>query len=411
MTWAIQMSSTSSRSVVFVWTGQDRQGLAQQGEISAPHSALAKAMLRHQGIHITQVKLAKPARAARPLHISATALALFTRQLATLVRAGVPLLQSLDLVTRSTPQPGWASLLQSLKHDIENGSTLNAAFRQHPAHFSPLFCSMVAAGEAAGLLDDMLEKLAWTLEKNAALKSKIRAALMYPSVVVTVALGVVLLILLAVVPVFEDVFKSLGATLPWPTQWVIAISHAVLHSAGVIGLGLGVAVILWRKGWHRQPARQMRWSQWQLQIPWIGSMVQSAVIARWAHTLSALLSAGIPMVQALGPVAAACDHAVFAQASETMREQVAQGSSLNEAMALSGLFPSMVVQMCAIGEETGAVDTMLARAGALLENQVHDQLAGLSSLLEPVIMVFLGTVVGTILVALYLPIFKLGQLF
>lgn len=402
------MAASAPPSIVFNWSGLDAQGVAQQGEISAPHMALAKAMLRHQGIRITQVKRRT---APRPVRIQAATLALFTRQLATLVRAGVPLLQSLDLVTRSTPRPAWARVLQSLKRDIENGTPLHAAFRQYPEHFSPLFCSMVAAGEAAGLLDEMLEKLAMTLEKNAALKSKIRAALMYPCVVVAVAAAVVLVILLAVVPVFEEVFKSLGATLPLPTQWVMAISQGLLHSAWLIGLTGLAAVLLWRSGWHRQPARQLRWSQWQLQLPWIGAMVQSAVVSRWSHTLSALLAAGIPMVEALGPVASACDHAVYAQASETMRAQVAQGSSLNETMAASGLFPSMVVQMCAIGEETGALDMMLARAGALLENELQDRVTGLSSLLEPVIMVLLGVVVGTILVALYLPVFKLGQIF
>ena len=402
------MSNRAQPFILFVWSGHDAQGHAQSGEISAPHLDLARAMLRQQGLRVTHVKRQTPPRTGR---ITSATLALFTRQLATLVRAGVPLLQSLDLVIRSTPQPGWVRLLKSLRQDVENGSPLHVAFRQHPAHFSPLFCSLVAAGEAAGILDDMLDKLALTLEKNEALKSKIRAALMYPAVVVTVAAAVVLVILLAVVPIFQDVFKSLGATLPLPTQWVIALSQTLLNSAWFMAMLAVTAVMLWRSAWRRQPAQQLWLGQRQLRLPWIGPMVQSAVVARWTHTLSALLSAGIPMVEALGPVASACDHAVYAQASETMREQVAQGSSLNETMALSGLFPSMVVQMCAIGEETGSVDTMLARAGALLENEVHDQLAGLSSLLEPVIMVLLGGVVGTILVALYLPIFKLGQVF
>lgn len=189
------------------------------------------------------------------------------------------------------------------------------------------------------------------------------------------------------------------------------VNQVNVHSAWFFALLAALTLMLWRSGWHREPARLLWLSQQQLRLPVIGAMVQSAVVARWAHTLSALLSAGVPIVEAMGPVASACDHAVYAQASETMRAQVAQGSSLNESMTLSGLFPSMVVQMCAIGEETGSVDTMLARAGALLENEVHDQLAGLSSLLEPVIMVLLGGVVGTILVALYLPIFKLGQVF
>lgn len=370
--------------------------------------ALARAMLSHQGIRVTTLVVKPKVRRRR---ITAQELALFTRQLATMLRAGVPLLQSFDLVIRSTPNPGLVDLLVHLRGDIETGSALNAAFRKHPQHFSPLYCSLVAAGEAAGILDDMMDKLAVTLEKNEALKSKIRSALMYPTAVITVAIAVVLVILIAVVPVFEDVFKSLGATLPLPTQWVIAASQMLSHSVWLLGLLAVMVVFVWRSGWHRRPAQQERLDRWQLRLPWIGPMIQAAVVARWSQTLSAMLSAGIPLVEALGPVALACDHVTYAMASETMRDQVAQGSSLNESMSLTGLFPDLVIQMCAIGEETGSIDNMLARAGALLENEVHDRLAGLSSLLEPVIIVVLGTVVGGILVAMYLPIFKLGQVF
>jgi type IV pilus assembly protein PilC len=303
------------------------------------------------------------------------------------------------------------SLLAQLRSDIETGSTLNGAFRKHPSLFGPLYCSLVAAGEAAGILDDMMDKIAVTLEKNEALKSKVRAGLMYPIAVMGVAVVVVLVILVAVVPVFQDVFKSLGATLPWPTQWVIAVSQVLTDSVWFLALAAFCVVLFFRAGWHRRPAQRAKLDLWQLNLPLIGPMIQSAVVARWSQTLSAMLSAGIPLVEALGPVASACDHTVYAQASETMRDQVAQGSSLNESMTLTGLFPNMVVQMCAIGEETGSIDNMLARAGALLENEVHNRLAGLSSLLEPVIIVVLGTFVGGILVAMYLPIFKLGQIF
>jgi type IV pilus assembly protein PilC len=303
------------------------------------------------------------------------------------------------------------SLLKRLHSDIEAGTALNTAFRKHHEHFSPLYCSLVAAGEVAGILDDMMDKLAQTLEKNEALQSKVRSALMYPAAVVIVAVAVVLVILMAVVPVFQDVFASFGAALPLPTQWVIAVSQGLTRSAWLVAPLSLMVTLAWRRGWLSHPSHQQRMDRWKLRLPLIGPMIQAAVVARWTQTLSALLSAGIPLVEALGPVAAACDHSVYAQASETMRDQVAQGSSLNETMALTGLFPSMVVQMCAIGEETGSIDNMLARAGALLENEVHDQLTGLSSLLEPVIIVLLGTVVGGILVALYLPIFKLGQVF
>jgi type IV pilus assembly protein PilC len=400
-------SSTKTQRI-YIWSGHDAQSQPVAGEIAAPHDSMARAMLRHQGIRLTSLDVRPEERKGR---ISTQELALFTRQLATMMRAGVPLLQSLELVERSTPNPILMGLVKRLRLDIETGTALNTAFRKYPAHFSPLYCSLVAAGEVAGILDDMMDKLAQTLEKNEALQSKVRAALMYPAAVVTVAIAVVLVILLAVVPVFQDVFASFGATLPLPTQWVIAVSQALKHSAWlVVPLSL-MAAFAWRSGWLRHPAHQERMDRWKLRLPLIGPMIKSSVVARWTQTLSALLSAGIPLVEALGPVASACDHSVYARASETMREQVAQGSSLNETMASTGLFPNMVVQMCAIGEETGSIDNMLARAGAMLENEVHDQLAGLSSLLEPVIIVVLGTVVGGILVAMYLPIFKLGQVF
>jgi len=402
------MTPSTKTERLYIWSGMDAHSQPAAGEIAAPHISMARAMLRQQGIRLTSVKVHREVK-KRPIRTKE--LALFTRQLATLLRAGVPLLQSLELVERSNTNPSLVSLLKRLRSDLEAGTALNTAFRKHPAHFSPLYCSLVAAGEVAGILDDMMDKLAQTLEKNEALQSKVRAALMYPAAVVAVAIAVVWVILLAVVPVFQDVFTSFGAALPLPTQGVIAVSQALTHSAWlVVPLSL-LAVFAWRGGWMRHPSHQERMDRWKLRLPLIGPMIQTAVVARWTQTLSALLSAGIPLVEALGPVAVACDHSVFARASETMREQVAQGSSLNESMVSTGLFPSMVVQLCAIGEETGSIDNMLARAGAMLENEVHDQLTGLSSLLEPVIIVVLGTVVGGILVAMYLPIFKLGQVF
>ena len=402
------MAAPTKTPILFAWSGHDPQNRPVQGEVAAPNISMARAMLNHQGIRLTNLQVRRKKRKGR---ISTKELALFTRQLATMLRAGVPLLQSLELVIRSTPNPDLVSLLKRLHSDIEAGTALNTAFRKHPEHFSPLYCSLVAAGEVAGILDDMMDKLAQTLEKNEALQSKVRSALMYPAAVVAVAVAVVLVILMAVVPVFQDVFASFGAALPLPTQWVIAVSQGLTRSAWFVAPLFLMVTLAWRRGWLSHPSHQQRMDRWKLRLPLIGPMIQATVVARWTQTLSALLSAGIPLVEALGPVASACDHSVYAQASETMRDQVAQGSSLNETMALTGLFPSMVVQMCAIGEETGSIDNMLARAGALLENEVHDQLTGLSSLLEPVIIVVLGTVVGGILVALYLPIFKLGQVF
>lgn len=389
---------------IFEWSGRDGNGRPQSGEVQAPHRGMAVAMLRQQGIRPSRLQRSNRVVA----RIQPQTLILFTRQMATLLRAGVPLLQSLQSIQRSTRHTGLVKLTGQLHRDIETGTPLNMAFRQHPEYFSPVYCSLVAAGEMAGILDDMMDKLAQTLEKQAALKSQWRSALMYPITVVCVALAVIAVVLLAVVPVFQEVFQSLGATLPWPTQVVIAASHT-LALYGPVLLVLGVVAVWLRhqgRGWVQWVRRLERW---QLGWPWVGELIRSVVVARWTQTLSALLSAGIPLVEALGPVAAACDHSVYARASETMREQVAQGISLNECMADSGLFPGWVVQMCAIGEETGSVDDMLARAGAMLEGEVQDRLAGLSSLLEPMIMVVLGLVIGGILVAMYMPIFKLGQ--
>ena len=389
---------------IFEWSGLDGNGRPQSGEVQAPHRDMAAAMLRQQGIRPSRLQRSNRGVA----RIRPQTLILFTRQMATLLRAGVPLLQSLQSVQRSTRHTGLVKLTGQLHHEIETGTPLNMAFRQHPEHFSPVYCSLVAAGEMAGILDDMMDKLAQTLEKQAALQSQWRSALMYPITVVCVALAVIAVVLLAVVPVFQEVFQSLGATLPWPTQVVIAASHALAIYGPVLLVLCVVAVWLRQqgRGWVQWVRRLERW---QLGWPWVGELIRSVVVARWTQTLSALLSAGIPLVEALGPVAAACDHSVYARASETMREQVAQGISLNECMADSRLFPGWVVQMCAIGEETGSVDDMLARAGAMLEGEMQDRLAGLSSLLEPVIMVVLGLVIGGILVAMYLPIFQLGQ--
>ena len=390
--------------LTFEWSGLDGQGRPQSGQLIAPHRGLAAAMLRQQGI--------RPLRLERSTHsiarIRPKNLIVFTRQMATLLRAGVPLLQALQSVQRSTRHSGLVKLTGQLLHEIETGTPLNMAFRQHPEHFSPVYCSLVAAGEMAGILDDMMDKLAQALEKQAVLQSQWRSALMYPISVVCVALVVMAVVLLAVVPVFQEVFQSLGATLPWPTQMVITVSHALSQFGPVLLVTVLVAVWLRQYG-RRRVQWVRRLERWQLGWPWVGELIRSVVVARWTQTLSALLSAGIPLVEALGPVAAACDHSVYARASETMREQVAQGISLNECMANSRLFPSWVVQMCAIGEETGSVDDMLARAGAMLESEVQDRLAGLSSVLEPAIMVVLGLVIGGILVAMYLPIFQLGQ--
>jgi type IV pilus assembly protein PilC len=270
---------------------------------------------------------------------------------------------------------------------------------------------MVQAGESAGILDVMMERLSLTLEKNEALRSKIRSALMYPSAVLSVAVGILVMILVFVVPVFQDVFKSFGADLPWATQIVVSLSDALVQSGPLLLIALILAF------WFSQRPSQTRdlWRQWMarwlLRWPVVGPLVTTSVVARWGQTLSALLSAGVPLTEALGPTAQACDHPVFARWTLQFQRRVAQGGSLSEAMGQNRRFPAMIVQLCAIGEETGSLDSLLARAASLMETEMDDQVNGLSSLLEPLIIVVLGGFIGAILVAMYLPIFRLGQAF
>ncbi len=399
---------TQAQPPVFAWQGRDAQGRALQGRLNAHTAGLARAQLRRQGVH--QVRLQRlwwdsPSR-VRPRDLS-----LLTRQLAALLRAGVPLLQSLDMLSRSLTSAALVDIVQQVHNDVASGMALHEALAKHPAHFTGLYTSMVQAGESAGILDTMMERLAQTLEKNEALRSRVRSALMYPTAVMGVAIAVLVLILVFVVPVFEDVFKSFGADLPWGTQMVVALSDGVSASGPVAVLG--VVLCLWL--WHRPASARTRFNatrdRWLLKLPVLGPLVGTAVVARWAQTLSALLAAGVPLAEALGPVAQACDHAVFERVTLQLQRQVAQGSRLSEAMGQTGRFPPMIVQLCATGEETGAMDNLLARAGGLMETELDDRVNGLSSLLEPLIIVVLGGLIGGILVAMYLPIFRLGQVF
>jgi type IV pilus assembly protein PilC len=368
--------------------------------------------LRRQGVQA--LRLQRLWWASIP-HVRPKDLSLMTRQLAALLRAGLPLLQSLEMLSRSLPSLALSEVIQQVHNDVASGAALHEALAQHPAQFSGLYISMVQAGESAGILDTMMERLAFTLEKNEALRSRVRSALMYPTAVLGVAIAVLVLILVFVVPVFEDVFKSFGADLPWATQMVVALSGGLSASGPLV-----LVTVLLGLGWWRfaQPKTKdstsplRTWQdRWLLNLPVIGRLMETAVVARWAQTLSALLAAGVPLAEALGPVVQACDHAVYGRLTWQLQRQVAQGSRLSEGMAQSGRFPNMVVQLCATGEETGSLDHLLARAGALMETELNDRVNGLSSLLEPLIIVVLGGLIGGILVAMYLPIFRLGQVF
>jgi type IV pilus assembly protein PilC len=392
----------------FRWSGLDLQGRPQSGTLQALHADLARAQLRRLGMQKVQVQRVWW---SQPDGIQSKDLATMTRQWAAMLKAGVPLVQALAMLCKSMAHKSLVRVMQTVLSDVTSGIALHDALARHPRVFSSLFVHMVQAGESAGILDEIMERLSQTLEKNEALRSKIRSALMYPMAVLLVATGILVLILMWVVPVFEDVFQSLGAPLPWSTQVVVSLSESLVQTWPLFLVML--ALPIWAAK-HQGPAasRFRLWAaQWFLRWPVLGPLLTTSIVARWSQTLSALLSAGVPLTEALGPTAQACDHPVFERATFQLQRRVVQGSSLSEAMGQTERFPAMIVQLCATGEETGALDTLLGRAGSLMVTELDDQVNGLTSLLEPLIIVVLGGLIGAILVAMYLPIFNLGQVF
>lgn len=399
--------STGNRPT-FRWSGLDPQGRPQSGTLQALHADLARAQLRRQGIQKAQVQRVWW---SQPDGIKSKDLATMTRQWAAMLKAGVPVVQALAMLCKSMAHKSLVRVMQTVLSDVTSGIALHDALARHPRVFSSLFVHMVQAGESAGILDEIMERLSQTLEKNEALRSKIRSALMYPIAVLLVAMGILVLILMWVVPVFEDVFQSLGAPLPWSTQVVVSLSDSLVQTWPLFLAML--ALPIWAAQHKGPSASRLRlWAaQWFLRWPVLGPLLTTSIVARWSQTLSALLSAGVPLTEALGPTAQACDHPVFERATFQLQRRVVQGSSLSEAMGQTERFPAMIMQLCATGEETGALDTLLGRAGSLMVTELDDQVNGLTSLLEPLIIVVLGGLIGAILVAMYLPIFNLGQVF
>ncbi len=395
-------------TTAFRWRGLDSQGQPQSGQIQAMNADLARVQLRRQGLQQVQVQRLwwSPQDT-----IKAKDLAVMTRQWSAMLRAGVPVVQALGMLCRSMNSKGLVAVMQGVRSDVEAGVALHVALAKRPQHFSGLYVHMVQAGEAAGILDTMMERLSLTLEKNEAMRSKIRSALMYPIAVMLVALGILVMILVLVVPVFQDVFQSFGAELPLATQVVVGLSNALVR-VWPVALPVGL-LLIWAAQQNSPAANRVRqWlARWWLRWPVLGPLLTTAVVARWAQTLSALLAAGVPLPEALGPTAQACDHPVFERTTMQLQRRVVQGHSLSDSMAQSRRFPAMIVQLCATGEETGALHSLLGRAGGLMESELDDQVNGLSSLLEPLIIVVLGGFIGAILVAMYLPIFSLGQVF
>ena len=394
------------REYLFEWEGKDRNGKQVRGEIRASGENQVQASLRRQGVFPTKIKKRRMRSGKR---IKPKDLAIFTRQLATMMKAGVPLLQSFDIVGRGNANASVTTLLNDIRTDVETGTSLSAAFRKFPMYFDNLYCNLVEAGEAAGILEQLLDRLAVYMEKTEAIKSKIKSALMYPTAVVVVAFVVVTIIMIFVIPTFKSVFTSFGADLPAPTLLVIAISEFFVKYWWLIFGTIGGGAYFFFQAWRRSEKMQMFMDRLLLKVPIFGVLVEKSVIARWTRTLSTMFAAGVPLVEALDSVGGASGNMLYAQATEKIQQEVSTGTSLTVAMGNANLFPTMVLQMCAIGEESGSLDHMLGKAADFYEAEVDDMVAGLSSLMEPIIIVFLGTIIGGIVVSMYLPIFKLGQ--
>ena len=393
------------KEVIFEWEGKDRNGKIVRGEMRAGGESVVNASLRRQGILVNRVKQRRTSGGKR---IKQKDIAIFTRQLATMMKAGVPLLQSFDIVARGSPNPRMTKLLNDIRGDVETGTSLSSAFRKHPLHFDALYCNLVEAGEAGGILEQLLDRLAIYQEKTMAIKSKIKSALMYPVAVIIVAFVVLTVIMIFVIPAFEDVFKSFGGELPGPTLLVIAMSKFFVAWWWLMLILGGGGLYFFFQSWKRSEKMQMAMDRLMLRLPVFGDLINKSVIARWTRTLSTMFAAGVPLVEALDSVGGASGNAVYAMATEQIQKDVSTGSALTTSMTTTGVFPSMVLQMAAIGEESGSLDHMLAKCAEFYEDEVDEMVKGLSSLMEPFIIVILGTLIGGIVVSMYLPIFKLG---
>ena len=395
-----------TKESVYEWEGKDRNGKQVRGETRAAGENQVKSALRRQGVTPTKIK---KRRMSAGRSIKPKDMAIFTRQLATMMKAGVPLLQAFDIVGRGNPNPSVTKLLNDIRTDVETGTSLSVAFRKFPRYFDNLYCNLVEAGEQAGILDQLLDRLAVYMEKTEAIKSKIKSALMYPISVLVVAFVVVAVIMIFVIPAFKQVFTSFGADLPAPTLVVMAISEVFVKWWWLIFGGIGGGFYFFMQAWRRNEKVQMIMDRLMLKLPIFGTLVNKSCIARWTRTLSTMFAAGVPLVEALDSVGGASGNSVYASATLKIQQEVSTGTALTTAMTNANLFPSMVLQMCAIGEESGSIDHMLGKAADFYEAEVDDMVAGISSLMEPIIIVILGTIIGGIVVSMYLPIFKLGQ--
>lgn len=406
------MATAPSKSVaavkesVYVWEGKDKSGKVVRGEIRAGGEAIVNVTLRRQGVMVTKVKK-KTMRSGKK--ITDKDVSLFTRQLATMMKAGVPLLQSFDIVGKGHSNPSMSKLIMDLRNDIETGTSLNNAFRKYPLYFDALFCNLVGAGEQAGILEDLLTRLAVYKEKTLAMKAKIKSALMYPVSILGIAFVVTAVIMIWVVPAFKSVFESFGADLPGPTLVVMAMSDFVVSYAYIIFPSIFAAIYFFLQSWKRSLAMQRRMDFLLLKAPVFGAVIRKAAIARWTRTLATMFAAGVPLVEALDSVGGAAGNALYLDATKKIQNEVSTGTSLTMAMQNANVFPPIVTQMVAIGEESGALDSMLGKVAGFFEDEVDEAVANLAALMEPAIMAILGILIGGLVIAMYLPIFKLGS--
>ncbi|MEN9659135.1 MAG: hypothetical protein RL571_2600 [Pseudomonadota bacterium] len=403
---AVASKALKVKEFTFVWEGKDRGGKIVKGEMRASGEHVVKNTLRRQGVNVLKVKKQRMGSSKK---ITDEDITMFTRQLATMLKSGVPLLTSFDIVAKGHSNPSVTKLLLDIKNDIETGSSLTQAFRKHPNEFDALYCNLIQAGEQAGILDALLARLATYKEKTLGVKKKIKSALFYPTAVIVAAFVITAVIMIFVIPAFKELFSSFGANLPTPTLIVMAISDVFVTYWWLIFGGIFGGIWGFLKAWKKSEAIQIVMDRLLLKIPIIGQIMLNATIARWCRTLATMFAAGVPLVESLDSVGGAAGNYLYKIATKKIQNEVSTGTSLTLSMQSTNMFPNMVMQMVAIGEESGALDSMLGKVADYYEEEVDNAVEALSSLMEPIIMVVLGTLIGGLVVAMYLPIFKMGE--
>ena len=403
------MAEKAKKLEAFVWEGRDRKGNKTKGEMAGANVALIKAQLRKQGIMPDKVKKKPKPLFGGKKKITPFDIAMLTRQLATMMKAGVPLVQSFDIVADGLENKGLQELVINLRNDIASGTGFAAALRKHPKHFDDLYCNLVDSGESAGALEQMLDRIATYLEKTELLKKKVKKAMTYPIAVIVVAIIVTAILLVKVVPQFESLFQGFGAELPLFTQFVVRLSEWMQKWWFVVLLGIVGTIFLFREARRRSQKFSDFVDKWVLKLPIVGEILDKSAVAKFGRVLSTTFAAGVPLVDALDSVSGATGNAIYRDAVLNIKNDVSSGTQLQASMRNQGVFPVMAVQLTAIGEESGNLDEMLSKVAEHYEAVVDDMVDNLTSLMEPMIMTVLGVLVGGLIVAMYLPIFQMGQ--